>query len=126
MLKKNMFLRAILHRILAFLLLKIEPKSMFFNTFFENVDFVKIIVFLKKNCYFSGLGPPKIHPKSMPKRARKKHGQKPPQKSIFRSSWPPKNLLKSTKNRKKNSSKKRLKTKLVSRRYGNRAQVVGN
>ena len=125
MLKKNMFLRAILHRILAFLPLKMEPTSMLFNTFFENVDFVKIIVFPKENCYFSGLGPPKIHPKSMPKRARKKHGQKPPQKSIFRPFWPPKNLPKSTKNR-KNSSKKRLKTKLVSRRYATRAQVVGS
>ena len=98
---------------------------MFFNAFFENVDFVKIIVFPEENCYFSGFEPPRIHPKSMLKHARKKHRLKPSQKSIFGSFWPPKNLPKSTKNR-KNPSKKRPKTKLVSRRYAPRAEIVGS
>ena len=52
---------------------EIEQKSSFFRIFFENVNFVKIIVFLKENCYFSGFEPPENDPKSMPKRTQKKH-----------------------------------------------------
>ena len=38
--------------------------SMKFGFHRENVDFVKIMVFLRENCYFSKLGLPKIHKKS--------------------------------------------------------------
>ena len=46
---------------------KTIPKSSFFRYFFENADFVKIVVFLKENCYFSGFGPRKIDEKSCAK-----------------------------------------------------------
>ena len=64
---------------------KTMPKSRFFRCFFENVDFVKIIVFPKRNCYFSGFDPPKIDQKSMPKLTRKKHRKKTSQKPILAS-----------------------------------------
>ena len=70
--KKTCFWERFCIEFLALLLLKMEPKSMFFNTFFENVDFVKIIVFPKGICYFSGLGLTKIHPK-LEKRMAKNH-----------------------------------------------------
>ena len=83
---------------------KTTPKSRFFRCFFENGDFVKIIVFLKENCYFSGFEPPKNDPKSMPKRTRKKHRKKTSQKSILASVLASQNFPESTQQR--NKSKK--------------------
>ena len=80
---------------------KTTPKSTFFRYFFENVDLVKIIVFPKENCYFSGFEPPKNHEKSMPKRTRKKHRKKTSQKSILASVLASQTLPKSTQDRKK-------------------------
>ena len=85
------------------------PKSKFFQCIFENVDFVKIVVFPKRNCYFSDFDPPKINQKSMPKRTRKKHRKKASQKLILASilasktlpKWfpkPPKSLQQATQN----------------------------
>ena len=84
---------------------KTTPKSSFFRFFFENVDFVKILVFPKENCYFSSFGPPKNNPKSIPKRVRKKHRKKTSQKSILASVLPSQNLPKSTQHRKKTLQK---------------------
>ena len=36
-------------------------KSDFLHSFFENVDFTKIVLPSKRNCYFSGFKPPKNH-----------------------------------------------------------------
>ena len=47
------------------------PKQLFFDTFFENVDFVKIVVSPRRNHYFSGSEPLKITRKSSRKRVRK-------------------------------------------------------
>ena len=88
---------------------KTIPTSKFFQCFFENADFVKIIVFPVENCYFSSFEPPKIHSKSMPKRTRKKHRKKTSKKLILASilaskilpKWlpnPPKSLRKAMRN----------------------------
>ena len=69
--------------------LKTIPKSRIFRCFFENVGFVKIVVFLKENCYFEGFEPPKIDPKSMQNRTRKKHRKKPPKNRSWPLFWPP-------------------------------------
>ena len=45
---------------------KIDPTSSIFRIFIENVDFAKIIVFPKENCYFSNPEPQKMKQKSMP------------------------------------------------------------
>ena len=68
-----------------FWLPKTTPKSMVFRYFFENVDFVKIVLPSRRNCYFSCFGRPKNDPKSMPKRIRKKQRKKPSQKSMLAS-----------------------------------------
>ena len=44
-----------------------RPKCTQKSSFFENADFVKIVVFLKENCYFSGFGPRKFDEKSRAK-----------------------------------------------------------
>ena len=80
---------------------KTTPKSSFFRFFFENVDFVKILVFPKENCYFSSFGPPKNNPKSIPKRVRKKHRKKTSQKSILAPVLASQNRPKSNQHRKK-------------------------
>ena len=72
---------------------KTKPKSSFFRYFFENVDFVKILLPSRRNCYFSGFGPRKINIKSMQNRIRKKHRKKH-HKNRFR---PPFWFLKPTK-----------------------------
>ena len=90
---------------------KTTPKSNFFCTFFENVDFVKIVLSPRRRAYFQGSGPPKIHPKSMPKRIRKKHRKKTSQKSIWASvsaSKPPPKSTQHRKNSKKIASRKKL------------------
>ena len=106
---------------------KTEPKSRFFRHFFENVDLVKIIVFPKENCYFSGFEPPKNHEKSMPKRTRKIHRQKTSQKSILASVLASQNLPKSTQHRKKSkkiaSRKKLQKNSLAT--YRDLPQITG-
>ena len=38
---------------------KTKPKSKFFCYFFENVDFMKIVLPSRRNCYFSRFEPPK-------------------------------------------------------------------
>ena len=95
---------------------------MFFQYFFENVDLVKIIVFPKENCYFSGFEPPKNHEKSMPKRTRKIHRKKTSQKSILAPIWASKTLPKSIENRKNSkktpSKKRRQKTSSGNHRPG--------
>ena len=90
---------------------KTTPKSSFFRYFFENANFVKIIVFPKENCYFSGFEPPKNHQKSMPKRIRKKHRKKTSKNRFWIPFGPPKtcpNRPNIAKNRKKKPSKKSL------------------
>ena len=74
-----------------------EPKSMFFHYFFENVDLVKIVLPSRRNCYFSGSEPQKNDQKSMPKRARKKDRKNTSQKSILASILGSKTLPKSIK-----------------------------
>ena len=81
--------------------LKTEPKSRFFRYFFENVDFVKIVLPSRRRAYFQGSEPPKTDQKSMPKRVRKKHRKKTSQKSILASVLASQNLPKSTQHRKK-------------------------
>ena len=76
---------------------KMEPKSMIFCIILKNVDFVKIIVFLKENCYFSGFEPSKNDQKSMPTSHSKNSSKKTSQNSILGPFCPPQNLRKTTK-----------------------------
>ena len=83
---------------------KIEVFSHFFRRrrLFENQQkpLKKTIIFID----FSGSAPPKIHPTSIPKRARKKHRKTFPKNRFWLPFWPPKILPKSTQHR-KNSKK---------------------
>ena len=108
-----------------FRLPKTMPTSSPFRIFFENVDFIKIMLPPRRNQHFSGFGPPKNDAKSTPKRTRKKHRKKTSRKSILASIVSSQILQKSSKIA-KNRSKKRCKTKPVSRRYGNCAEIVAN
>ena len=93
---------------------KTTPKSSFFRYFFENANFVKIIVFPMENCYFSGFEPPKNHQKSMPKRIRKKHRKKTSKNRFWIPFGPPKtcpNRPNIAKNRKKKAFEKKLEKK---------------
>ena len=108
-----------------FWLPKTTPKSRFFRTFFENVDFVKIVLPPRRRAYFQGSEPLKIHPKSMPKRIRKKHRKKLPKNWYWLPFWPPKPSQNRPKIR-RNPSEKRCSTKLVSRCYANRQETVEN
>ena len=49
MLKNNTFLETIFDQIFVFWPPKMEPKSTWFNNFFENLDFAKILVFPEEN-----------------------------------------------------------------------------
>ena len=78
---------------------KTKPKSSFFRYFFENVDFVKIVLPSKRNCYFSGSELPKNDPKSILERTRTKHRKNtrprrptwtPKAPSWLPPNWPPK------------------------------------
>ena len=89
----------------SFLPPKTTPKSNLYRYFFENADFVKIIVFPKENCYFLRSGPPKNHPKSMPRRIRKKHRKVTPKKSVLASILASQNLSKSLQNLEKSLHK---------------------
>ena len=66
-----------------------EPKSTFFSYFFENADFVKIVLPSRRELNFQGSEPLKNVPKSMPKRTRKKHRKKTHKKSVLGQSWAP-------------------------------------
>ena len=51
----------------------------FLHSFFENVDFTKIVLPLKRNCYVLGCAP---HAKSMQNRVREKLAKKRPKKVV--------------------------------------------
>ena len=76
---------------------KMEPKSMIFSIILKNVDFVKIMVFLKENCYFTGFEPTKNDQKSMPTSHSKSSSEQTPRNSILGPFWPPRNFQKNTK-----------------------------
>ena len=84
-----MFSNIMFSRFFVVLPPKTIPNSRIFRCFFDNVDFVKIVGFLKENCYFPGFEPPKIDPKSMQNRTRKKHRKKPPKNRSWPLFWPP-------------------------------------
>ena len=58
-LKKHMFLNSTFFEFSPFWPPKTKPKSKFFCYFFENVDFMKIVLPSRRNCYFSRFEPPK-------------------------------------------------------------------
>ena len=76
MLKNNASLNRFLLEFSSLWPPKMEWKFNVFWIFIEKADFVKIIVFLKENCYFSGFELPKIDKISMSKRFRKWHRKK--------------------------------------------------
>ena len=65
MLKNNTFLNRFLLEFSSPWPPIMESKFNAFWIFIEKADFVKIIVFLKENCYFSGFESPKIDQISM-------------------------------------------------------------
>ena len=95
-----------------------DPKSKILRTIIENADFAKIIVFTRRNCYFSGSEAQKNKQKSMQKRIAKEHQKKRLENRILASILVSQNL--------QNRSSKRRKAKLVSRRYGNRTEIVAS
>ena len=58
-LKNHMFFNSIFFEFSPFWPPKTKPKSRFFCYFFENVDFMKIVLPSRRNCYFSRFEPPK-------------------------------------------------------------------
>ena len=96
----------------------------FFDTVPKTSISWKSLIFLRKNHDLSGFEPPKIHAKSMPKRDRKKHRKKTSQNRFWRQFWLPKASKNPPQNLQNRSAKPR-RAKLVSRRYANRAEVVG-
>ena len=102
-----------------------QNRAFFIIYLFENVDFVKIAVFLWENCYFSGFEPPKYDSKSIAKRARKKHRKKASRELIFASILASKNSLKSTQHPKK-SQKNYLSKKTSKKQPWTLAQLGGN
>ena len=58
-LKNHMFFNSIFFEFSPFWPPKTKPKSKFFCYFFENVDFMKIVLPSRRNCYFSRFEPPK-------------------------------------------------------------------
>ena len=97
MLKKYVFSNTVFIVFSPFWPPKIEPKSMIFSIILKNVDFVKIMVFLKENCYFLGFEPSKNDQKSMPTSHSKNSSKKTSQNSILGPFWPPQNFRKTTK-----------------------------
>ena len=74
--------------------------SMKFGSHRENVDFVKIIVFLKENCYFSRSGLPKIEKNHEQIVAKSDVKNDPPKvtpqartNQFLEPLWPPKTLV---------------------------------
>ena len=116
-----MFFNTTFSRFFLVLASENEAKIEFFGTFFENVDFVKIVLPPRRRAYFQGSEPPKTDPKSMPKRARKKHCQKTSQKSILASILASQNVPKSTQHRKK--TKKMVSRKKLQKKESKRAQL---
>ena len=66
MLKKYVFSNTVFHRFFLVLASENVPKSMIFSIILKNVDFVKIMVFLKENWCFSGFELSKNDQRSMP------------------------------------------------------------
>ena len=58
-LKKHMFFNSTFFEFSPFWPPKTKPKSRFFCDFFENVDFMKIVLPSRRNCYFSCFELPK-------------------------------------------------------------------
>ena len=58
-LKKHMFFNSTFFEFSPFWPPKTKPKSRFFCDFFENVDFTKIVLPSRRNCYFSCFELPK-------------------------------------------------------------------
>ena len=58
-LKKHMFFISTFFEFSPFWPPKTKPKSRFFCYFFENVDFMKIVLLWRRNCYFSRFELPK-------------------------------------------------------------------
>ena len=58
-LKKHMFFNSTFFEFSPFWPPKTKAKSKFFCYFFENVDFMKIVLPSRRNCYFSRFEPPK-------------------------------------------------------------------
>ena len=58
-LKKHMFFNSTVFEFSPFWPPKTKPKSRFFCDFFENVDFMKIVLPPRRNCYFSRFELPK-------------------------------------------------------------------
>ena len=58
-LKNHMFFNSIFFEFSPFWPPKTKPKSRSFCYFFENVDFMKIVLPSRRNCYFSRFEPPK-------------------------------------------------------------------
>merc|ERR1712159_436064 len=82
-LKNHMFFNSIFFEFSPFWPPKTKAKSRLFCYFFENVDFMKIVLPSRRNCYFSRFEPLKNDKKSMPTSTSKKNIEKNPQKSIF-------------------------------------------
>ena len=96
-----------------------------FSSFSENVDLVKILTKHWLCAEKSRCGLSKITKKSIQPRARQRHREKPPKNQFLLPFGFPKtsqNLSKIRLGREQMGSR----TKLVSRRYGNRAQIVGS
>ena len=87
MLKNNASLNRFLLEFSSLWPPKMEWKFNVFWIFIEKADFVKIIVFLKENCYFSGFELPKIDKISMSKCFRKLHRKKRLSNRIWASIW---------------------------------------
>ena len=100
-------------------------KIQIFSNFFEKFDLVKTLTkhwLCAEKSRFRLL---KIVKKSIQQRARQGHREKPPKNRFLLPFGPPK----TSQNRTKTSLGREqmgARTKLVSRRYGTRAQVVGN
>ena len=58
-LKNHMFFKSIFFEFSPIWPPKTKPKSRFLCYFFENVDFMKIVLPSRRNCYFSRFEPPK-------------------------------------------------------------------
>ena len=97
---------------------KSTQNQAFFRILIENVDFAKIIVFPRENCYVSNPEPQKMKQKSMPECDQKTYRKKARKNWILASILASKIL--------ENHSKKRCETKPVSRSYANHPEIVAS
>ena len=88
-LKNHMFFNSVFFEFSPFWPPKTKPKSRFFCYFFEGVDFMKIVLPSRRNCYFSRFEPPKNDKKSMPTSTSKKTSKKILKNLFSPPSWPP-------------------------------------